>query len=203
MKKKGLIFLMALLILLSATAITFARNTATTTVSISAAGAGSSGNVAVNVSGIAGVANTIKLQYSTGAVAPFTHVAPSWDPVISQPGSITAGDIYYFDSNGYVGDILVTVYVTNPAALSKNYSYLNLVINVRSGGSGAWVQSTLADGSSIGTVYLTLQNGFVSFMLNGNTAYDISIDGGNYYCIDTDAAGGSLSPSFYLEVQPL
>ncbi|HSW58947.1 MAG TPA: hypothetical protein VLH15_11115 [Dehalococcoidales bacterium] len=201
--KKGFLFFIALMVLLSATAITFARNTATTTVSISAAGASASGNVATNVSGISGVANNIKLQYSTGAAAPFTHVAPTWNPVITQPGSITAGDLYYFNSTGYAGDMLVTVYITNPSELSQNYSYLNLEINIRSGGSGAWVQSTLADGSPIGTVYLTLVNGFTSFILSGNTAYNISIDGGNYYCIDTDAAGGSLSPSFYLEVQPL
>jgi hypothetical protein len=200
--KKGLIFLIALLVLLSATAITFARNTATTAVSITAAGAGGTGEAAKDVSGIATVDTGIKLHYSTGS-GPYVHVAPSWDPVVEQPGSIEAGDLYYFNSTGYTGDVLVTLYVTNPDELAQYYSYLNMQVNIRSGSSGVWTQSTLADGTAIGTVYLTLVNGKLSFILNGGTNYDISIDGGTYYPIDTSGAGGDLSPAFYLEIQPL
>jgi hypothetical protein len=199
--KKGMIFIIALLVLLSATAITFARNTATTAVSITQAGAGGGGEAAQNVSGIAAVPDTIKLKYSTGTDT-FTHVAPTWDPVNEQAGSIRAGDIYYFDTTGYTGDILVTVYITNPYELAKVYSYLDMKLNIRSGDSGAWVQSKLADGTDIGVVYLTLINGKLTFILNGGTHYDISIDGGTYYPINTDAAGGNLSPAFYLEIQP-
>ena len=49
---------------------------------------------------------------------------------------------------------------------------------------------------------LTLSNGFVQFLLDGNAQYDIVITGGDYYCIDTDAVGGDLSPDFYLDVRP-
>jgi hypothetical protein len=201
--KKGLIFLIALLVLLSVTAITFARNTATTSVSITAAGVGGDGEAATDASGIATVDDGIELQYSTGGAHPYAHVAPTWEPVIEQPGPITAGDLYYFNTTGYTGDILVTLYVTNPYELSKNYSYLNMQVNVRSGTSGAWVQSTLANGDAIGTVYLTLVNGKLTFILSGNTYYDISIDSGTYYPVDVDATGGALSPEFYLEIQPL
>jgi hypothetical protein len=199
--KKGMIFIIALLVLLSATAVTFARNTATTAVSITQAGSGGGGEAAQNVSGIATVPDTIKLKYSTGTDN-YTHVAPSWDPVNEQAGSIKPGDIYYFDTTGYTGDILVTVYVTNPYELAKDYSYLDMQVNIRSGSSGAWLQSKLADGTAIGTVYLTLVNGKLTFLLNGGTHYDISIDSGTYYPIDTNATGGSLSPAFYLEIQP-
>jgi hypothetical protein len=85
--KKGLIFMIALLVLLSATAITFARNTATTSIAITASGVGGAGEAAGSVSGIGAVDPDIELNYSTGT-GPYVHVAPDWNPVVEQPGSI-------------------------------------------------------------------------------------------------------------------
>jgi hypothetical protein len=197
---KKVIFIIALVLLFAATAITFAVTSATTTVTISAAGI--SGDPS-SVKTLDDVGDTIKLKYSTGGSEPYTHVAPSWSPVVGETGAVTAGDVYYIDTTDYLGDILVTVFLTNTDELIKDYSYLNLQINVWAGTSGDWDQSNMADGSSIGTVYLTLTGGYATFILSGNTEYCIAVDDGNYYCIDTDAAGGSLSPDFYLDTKPL
>ena len=192
------IFITAVLLLFAVSAIVFAQTTSATTVTISAGGV--SGELATTKS-LATVGTAIKLKHATGDSAPYTQVGPSWSPVASATGSVTAGDLYAIDTTGYTGDILVTVYLTNGNALSKDYSYMNLQLNVWSGTSGAWIQAPLADASPIGTVYLTLNNGYASFLLNGNKIYDISVDGGSYYCISTSAVGGSLSPTFYVEVK--
>ena len=66
----------------------------------------------------------------------------------------------------------------------------------------SWTQATLADGSAIGTQYLTLTNGFVDFILPGNAYYDITIDNGSLYCISTlEDDTHNLSPYFFLEVR--
>jgi hypothetical protein len=157
----------------------------------------------------AAIADT-KLRYSTGAgPVNYVNVPPAWSPVIEDPGSITAGDLYYVDTIGYDGDVVATLYISNADALSKDYAYLNMQVNVweltHTMPADTWssAQATYADGTAIGTVYLTLENGFITFVLEGNSHYAISIDGGNFYCVDTDAADGELSPDFYLEVTPL
>jgi hypothetical protein len=193
--RKKLIFAAAVLLLFAATAVTFARDTATTSVSISAVGVSGTGNAVADLYGLQDVPTGIELEYG--------NTAPLWSPVIEQPGSITAGDIYYFNTTDYLGDVMMSLHITNPEELSQNYSYLFMQVNVRNGTSGSWAQSTRADGSEIGAVYLSLNNGYVSFVLSGDTEYSIAIDGGTFYCIDTDADGGSLSPDYYLEVKPL
>ena len=207
--KKGLIFAIALVVLLSATAVTFARDTATESVSISAGGA--SGFAAGSELGASQAVSAVKLKHSTGNSAPYTNVPPTWSPVVGQVGSITAGDLYFLDCTNYAGDVLVTLNITNPSALAKDYEYLNLLVNVWSGGAGVWTtQATNADGSPIYSVgpplvetYLNIQNGNISFILAGSTKYCITVDSGSYHCIDTNATGGSLSPDFYLEIQPI
>jgi hypothetical protein len=198
--KKKVIFAVALVLLFASTAITFAVTSATTTATITAAGIGGD---ASSVKTLADVGGNIKLKYSTGDDAPYTHVAPKWTPVVEEAGAVTPGDIYYIDTSDYLGDVLVTVFFTNTDELIKDYSFLNLQVNVWTGTTGDWAQSNRADSAEIGTVFLTLTGGYTTFILNGNSEYCISIDDGNYFCIDTDATGGSLSPDFFIEVQPL
>jgi hypothetical protein len=198
--KRTLFFGIALILLFAATAITFAQTTATTSIAISA---GSTSGGASSIKTLDDIGDTIKLRYSSGSEAPYTHVAPDWTPIVERPGSITAGDVYYIDSTSYTGDVMVTLYLTNASALSCDYSYLDMQVNVWEDSNGTCDQAVLADGSAIGTVFLTIPNGSTSFILHGNTTYCVTIDGGSYYCIDTDAAGGSLSPNFYLDVSPL
>jgi hypothetical protein len=196
--KKKIIFALVALLLLGGTAITFSQNSASASVSIAAGGNGGEISTVKNVTD----ANAdTKLKYSTGTEAPYTGVSASWSPVVNTAGSVTHGDLYYVDTTGYTGDVLVTVYLTNAGMLVKDYTYLNFQVNVWSGTSGAWIQGARADDSPIGSVYLNQINGSVSMVLLGDTKYCITIDGGSYYCISTSAAGGSLSPAFYIEVK--
>jgi hypothetical protein len=198
--KKTLVFVITLVLLLAATAITFAQTTAVASVAISA---GSTTGGAASIKTLDDVGDTTKLCYSTGSEAPYSHVAPDWSPIVERPGSISAGDVYYVDTTSYTGDVMVTMYLTNASALSLDYSYLDMQVNVWENSGGTWNQATEADDSVIGTVFLTIPNGSASFILHGNTTYCVTIDGGSFYCIDTDAANGSLSPDFYLDVSPL
>ena len=202
--KKGMIFLIAILVLLSATAITFARNTAAIT--ISAITAGGNGGYASVLDGIADIPADVALKHSSD-VGAANAVNPTWTPVVEQPGAITAGDLYYLDTSSYTGDIYVTLYLTNADELRKDYSYLHFNVNVYTHSDkpvlpGDWSAATTVDGTEI-PVYLTLVNGSVSFYLEGAAYYTIAVDGGDYYCIDTNAVGGDLTPSFYMEVSPL
>jgi hypothetical protein len=198
--RKKIIFGIALLLLLASTAIAFAQTTAVTSVSIAA---GSSSGGAADIKTLDSVGTAIALKYSTGIEDPYTHIAPSWDPIVEKPGAITAGDVYYIDCGDYQGDIMATLHLTNASELSLDYSYLDMQINIWEGSSGDWDQATEADNSPIGVVYLTIINGETTFILHGNTEYCLTIDSGSYYCIDTDAVGGSLSPDFYIDVSPL
>ncbi len=197
--RKRFIFAIALVLLLAASAITFARNTATNSVTINL---GAQAGLASNIQTADDYVGANKLKHSSGA-GPYTNVAPTWSPVLGDPGSITAGDLYYIDTQSYTGDVYVTLYISNPDALSLDYSYLNMKANVWYLNGANWDQATLVGPDVIGDVFLTLENGFVSFLLEGNTQYCISLDGGNYYLVDTNALGGDLSPDFYIEVEPL
>jgi len=120
---------------------------------------------------------------------------PSWDPIEGVAGSITGGDLYYINPGDYNGRLLVTLYVTNVPELAGCYSYLNMKVQ-------AYKYDTTSNSYSTENLdlYLTLTNGYVSFILEPGI-HVITIDGGSWYCFDADAEGGSLSPSFYIEVR--
>jgi hypothetical protein len=128
-----------------------------------------------------------------------------WTPVLNSVSTVTqAGDLAIVDATGTSGNILVTVALTNPAALSGDYAYMNLPIVVKactlSGSTCTWQDATDANGNAIGASapqYLTLTNGYLTFLLQGGTGkyYEIEIaTGGSFFTISTTA--GSLSPAF-------
>jgi len=198
--KKTIILALAVLLLLAATSVTFAMTTATTTVTISAAGIG---DEAASIKTLSDVDADIKLKHSSGNETPYLNKAPYWRPVVGQTGSVKAGDLYYISTANYHGNVLVKLFLTNTDELSKDYSYLNLKVSVWTGGSDNWEQANQADGSNLKPFYLTLSGADYSFILTGNNEYCITIEDGNYFCIDTDAAGGSLSPEYFIDTQPL
>jgi hypothetical protein len=122
---------------------------------------------------------------------------PSWTPVEGTAGSVEAGDLYYITNpSGYTGNLLIMLYVTNVGDLADCYSYLNMQVQAYDYDSSAnsYTSKSL-------DLYLTLSNGYVSFILPqaSGDGYVITIDGGSWYCFDAD--GGSLSPSFYIDVR--
>lgn len=207
---KKLIAIVAVAILVAVSAVTFASTSGTSSVSISAGGV--SGDLA-SVTAAGSATSFLKYgTYTAGSTTKYRN--PAWSPVANSAGSIsTTGDLYSVDTTGNTGNVLVTIYLDNPNALAKNYTYLNLKVNiwkkgasyvaptVGSAGTNGWEQATLSGGTAIGTVYLTMSNGYTSFILAGDAEYDITVDGGSYFCISTDTSGGgSLSPSFYVTV---
>ena len=81
------------------------------------------------------------------------------------------------------------LYLTNVGELAGCYSYINLGVNVYEAvSSGAWASTasnvTATDGNL--NYFVTLSNGYVSFILSAptGTGYVLSIDEGSWYCID-------------------
>jgi hypothetical protein len=201
--KKKLVFIGLALILVVGTTLTFATNSLAATVNITADSSDPAIAQSVGGAGGDGVANTVKLQYSTGANSPFTHVSPTWSPSKKKAGTISAGDVYYVDCTGNAADVRVTIYLTNSGKLAKDYTYLNMKINVRGGESEDWTQATTVDDSIDATDYLTFDRGEISFILAGSTYYDIMIDSGDFFCANTLVdATHDLSPEFYINIEP-
>ncbi|MBI4340592.1 MAG: hypothetical protein HY680_11680 [Chloroflexi bacterium] len=172
------------------------------------------------ITAIAGAVLTVADTDGTGNDAPADAAtvykvlkngsAPTWTPVLNSPSPITAGDIFLVDVADYTGNVLITLYLTNPDQLAIDYSYLNQSVNVyalcrASGGcakgsapfagsgtadQGTWVQATNAAGTDAGTTgiaataqYLTLTSGYVNLILKGGYEYAVTVDSGSGYTI--------------------
>ena len=183
--KRKLFLILGLLLAGTVTSISYAQVTATSGTTIAAVGV--SGQFAVVSTRAEAAADSVVLKY---------NVDPAWSPSTDATGNITTpGDLYYIDTGTYQGDLFVTLSLTNPTELTKSYTYLNLLINVyKRQGVDGWVA---VEGS---TTYLTLTNGYVSFLIPGASEFDITIDGGNFYAIG-NGTNGSLSPTFFVDVR--
>jgi len=129
-------------------------------------------------------------------------LAPSMSVFGRAIGGVTRpGDLFYIDATENAADITVTLYLTNSQELSHCYRFLILKVGiyVESAG-GEWEKASWWDGELIPETFITLRNGWVSFTLAGYTNYKVTIDGGSFYCIRTQADGGTVSPQFYLTV---
>src|SRR6185312_916988 len=145
---------------------------------------------------------------------------PSWSPTASTAGNVTqAGDIAVIDATQATGNVVVSMYITNLASLSDDYSSFAFPIDVfKSTGSSdptaasSWAQdsSIVPTGSSFSS-FLTDTTGVITFSLPPGYYYDLTMDsatqtttggGGSYFCISTTASGGSLSPAFFVTATP-
>jgi len=114
---------------------------------------------------------------------------------------VNPGDLFYIDATDSVADITATLHITNAEELSRCYRYFILEVGVYvEGEAGEWERASGYDGQPVPETFINLRNGNVSFSLYGYTRYKITIDGGSFYCMTTDADGGSVSPNFYLTV---
>jgi len=110
-------------------------------------------------------------------------------------GGVEAGDLFYIDATDNPADIQVILHITNTSELIHNYRYLTLKVGVYTQTSAdQWGKVSIPD------TFITLRNGQVSFTLSGYANYKVTIDGGCFNCITTNADGGSVSPQFFLEV---
>ncbi len=177
--KKKLYLVLALLVALAVTSSTFAvtQTTATATPTVTA---GTFIDVTASSSKPSGF-----------GVAPTNYGSvPSWQPLEGASGDITAGSIYWMDPGDYAGDIWVTIYLNNAVNLRSAYSYLNMAIiahhtdNISSTTASDWSLCSGFGSDGNWTYYLTLTNGYVSFVLSADDGYHIGIADGAWYCID-------------------
>ncbi len=143
---------------------------------------------------------------------------PSWSPTANSPGSVTThGDIAVIDATqiSSSANVIVNLYITNLAALSKDYSSFTFPVNVyQATPTSNLTAVTWNAASSIVTQspfasFLTDTTGVLSFALPGGKFYELTMEGpsdpgagGSFFCISTTASGGSLSPSFFITANP-
>jgi len=112
-------------------------------------------------------------------------------------GGVIPGDIFIIDSTGKEMDSSFTLYISNADELIHNYRYMTLNIGVYiQAQTGDWEKTTPGENSQ--DIYLTMQNGTVSFVLTGNAKYKITVDKGCYYCYGIGPGRIVVLPDFYL-----
>jgi hypothetical protein len=111
---------------------------------------------------------------------------------------VPRGDLFIVTPDAkYTGDLLVKIYITNVADLSKVYKYLNMKV---------FVANTLEAETAPYFQVLSLENGVAMFHVIGDTtsSYLMQLIGGSYNLIsdnpDDWGTGWSVTPEFYCEV---
>lgn len=125
-------------------------------------------------------------------------------PVFGQAiGTIPAVELFYISAVNHQGDIGATLYLTNSDELVHCYRYMILECHVFvSTGNDSWEDVTsYQTGGGEGQVFLTLRNGRIGFELPGGSHYKVTIERGNYYCLNRNAK--EYTPAFYLEASEL
>lgn len=119
-------------------------------------------------------------------------------------GGVTAGDLFYIDAVDSQADMSLDLYITNPDELIHYFRYLILKITVYiEDAEGQWQRVTSQNGTTMPDTYITLQNSPVSFVMPGMARYKVTVESGCYHSLPFHANSGMISPSFYLNVQPL
>ena len=128
---------------------------------------------------------------------------PAWNAFGRAIGGVTTPvDLFYINVTDSPADISVTLYITNAAELTHCYRYMILKVGVYvQASTDQWEEATADNGELIPDTYITMQNGNVGFKLPGYARYKVTIDGGSFYCFQTDTDGGSISPKFYLTAE--
>ncbi|HET7522148.1 MAG TPA: hypothetical protein VFJ73_02375 [Bacillales bacterium] len=128
----------------------------------------------------------------------------AWKPATGVSGTTGSGDLYIITRPAdATGDLYGTLYLSNAASLSEQYSYLNLNVNIYGfdSVSQAWQDINAKSDGTLTTKMLSLTNGYVTFQMSGTyEKYAVSVDGGSYYCISA-GQGDVLSPEFFVEIR--
>jgi hypothetical protein len=119
-------------------------------------------------------------------------------------GGVTAGDLFYIDAINNQSDISLDLYITNCDELIHYLRYLILKVAIYiEDAEGQWQQVTSQNETAMPDTYITLQNSPVSFYLPGLARYKVTIESGSYHSLPFHENGGVISPSFYLNAEPL
>lgn len=140
-----------------------------------------------------------------------TFTPPSWSPVTNSAGAVSqSGDLALVDASAATSNVILDIYITNLQALGLDYSSFAFPINIYQcsttttcTGSSSWSAVGTTANPNSDFSYLTSSSGFYSVSLPPGYWYDVTLDastsngGGEFYCISTNASGGSLAPSFF------
>ena len=176
---------------------------------------------AVNSATLTVVPNISNIYTSSASVVEQAPNAapPTWSPSVGSTSSITGGNYFLINLQGVAttDSALVEIFLTNPDALVKNYTFLHRLMNVQvlcessgcpndpgttpfsiSGTNGVWQDAVDAAGTKVSETpdYLTLTNARQAFILLGGYTYALTIDGGTLFTIDVteNQPSDSLSP---------
>jgi hypothetical protein len=126
-------------------------------------------------------------------------LAPKMEAFGNAIGGVTPGDLFQVDTSGIVVDTQFTIYLTNTDELIHSYRYMTLNIGIYvQTDTDRWERATASNGDAFQDVYLTMQNGLVSFTLPGNARYKITIEKGCFYCYGVNPGESIASPEFNL-----
>ena len=118
---------------------------------------------------------------------------------IQLSGDVPIGNLFDITPEAtYTGDLLAKVYLTNTAALTKAYQYLNIKL---------YLDGSVEAGEDPNYRLLTLENGVATFNLkdySSGGSYTLSVTGGSYCLVSTDTSQWDpdyeIEPEFYCEV---
>ena len=112
---------------------------------------------------------------------------------------VTAGDLFYIESDGITADTHYTLYITNADELAGQYRYMNLKIGIYvQTDIDVWEEVTWGAEDEVHEFYITIQSGIMEFSLPGYSRYKITVDSGCFYCYGVDENGNAAIPRFYL-----
>jgi hypothetical protein len=140
-------------------------------------------------------------QADTGAISITSAVEadlPVFNVFGGAIGGVAPGDLFTVDMSGGSADSRFTLCITNTDELIHCYSYMTLNI-------GIFIESTTLKWEKVGDsrgaageIYLTMQNGRISFSLDGGAVYKVSILKGCYNCHPLRPGDSIILPDFYL-----
>lgn len=125
--------------------------------------------------------------------------APHIDAFSNAIGGVEAGDLFFIDVSNTPLDTPFTLYMTNVDELVHSYRYMNLNVGIYvQTDTGSWDKFNAITGEPYPDIYLTMQNGLVSFTLPGNAKYKVTVDKGCFRCYGVSPGITIEIPSFYL-----
>lgn len=114
-------------------------------------------------------------------------------------GGVEAGDLFFIDLSGITIDTPFTLYMTNIDELVHSYRYMNLNVGIYiQTDTGNWQKINEVYSEFTQDIYITMQNGLVSFTLPGDAKYKVTIDKGCFRCYGITPGENIAIPSFYL-----
>lgn len=149
--------------------------------------------VAYAYDGVEATDNSMTIEPADLASAPHINVFGN------AIGGVEAGDLFQIDVSGTTVDTPFTLYITNVDELIHSYRYMNLNIGIYvQTDIDRWEKMTAIAGEPFPDMYITMQNGLVSFTLPGNAKYKITIEKGCFYSYGITPEKSVAIPSFYL-----